>query len=103
MTRLPRRVFMIRAAAGGAILAVPLVASAAPHVEESDEAAQQLGYRHDSSQVDGAKFPKHQAGQRCADCSFFQGAAGDAWGGCAMFGRKQVSGAGWCSAWMKKP
>jgi hypothetical protein len=101
---LTRRVFMMRSAAAGcAALAAPGLARAAAHVEESDEAAVALGYRHDSTKVDAAKYPKHQAAQQCANCAFFQGAPADEWAGCAMFGRRQVSGRGWCSAWAARP
>lgn len=100
-----RRVFMLRSAAGAcAALAVPMWTHAAPaRVEESDETAQALGYRHDTNKVDQARYPKHTADQRCSNCSFWQGSASDEWGGCAMFGRKQIAAAGWCSAWAKKP
>ena len=104
MTDSTRRIFIIRAAAGGsAILGLSELARAAPpRVDESDETAQALGYKHDTNKVDKKRYPKHAA-QNCANCSFFQGAANDEWGGCAMFGRKQIAGAGWCSAWAAKP
>lgn len=100
-----RRIFIIRAAAGGsAVLALSELALAAPpRAEESDETAQALGYKHDTSKVDKKRFPKHSAAQRCTNCSFFQGGTADEWGGCAMFGRKQIAGPGWCSAWAPKP
>jgi len=99
-----RRVFLLRSAgAGCAALAAPGLALGAAHVEEGDEAALALGYRHDSQQVDAARFPKHEPAQRCANCAFFQGAPADEWAGCAMFGRKQVAGRGWCGAWATKP
>ena len=104
MTRITRRVFMMRSVAGGcaALGASTLVQAAAAHVDEGDEVAVSLGYRHDTKQVDDRKFPKHQASQRCGGCSFFQGAPGDEWAGCAMFGRRQISASGWCSAWASK-
>ena len=97
-----RRVFMMRSAACAAFVA-PGLACAAAHVEESDEAAVALGYRHDTKQVDASKYPKHQPSQHCANCAFFQGAPADEWAGCAMFGRKQIAAHGWCSAWAAKP
>jgi hypothetical protein len=100
--RLTRRVIVLRSLAGaGVLLGAPLAVQAA-QVEESDETAVALGYRHDTAKVDGKRFPKHAATQHCANCALYQGAAADAWGGCAMFGRKQVAGGGWCSAWVKK-
>jgi hypothetical protein len=100
-----RRIFITRTLASGcAVLACPAITQAAPaRVEESDETAQALGYRHDTGKVDKQRYPKHAATQRCTNCSFFQGSATDEWGGCAMFGRKQIAGAGWCSAWAAKP
>jgi hypothetical protein len=101
-----RRVFLLRVAtagAGAALLAAAPAAHAAPHVEENDDTAVALGYRHDARRVDAAKFPKDHAGEKCLDCSFFQGAPADEWAGCAMFGRKHINAAGWCNAWAKKP
>lgn len=91
-------------AAGGALVAArPARAQAGAHVEESDEQAQALGYRQDSSQVDAKKYPKHEAGQHCANCTFWQGKPTDAWAGCAMFGRKHIAHGGWCQVWAKAP
>jgi len=100
-----RRAFVGRAVAGTCILSVaPIGALAAPaHVEETDETALQLGYRHDTKNVDAKKYPKHAAAQRCVSCALWQGAAVDPWAGCAMFGRKQVAAEGWCLAWAPKP
>ncbi|MDM0111306.1 high-potential iron-sulfur protein [Variovorax sp. J22R133] len=99
-----RRVFVVHACVGACALAtLPIAALAAAQVEESDENAVALGYKHDTKKVDAAKYPKHAAAQRCANCGLYQGAATDAWGGCAMFGRKQVAGPGWCMAWVGAP
>ena len=105
MTPKTRRIFLTRTLAGTcAVLAAPVVSRAAPpRVDEGDETAQALGYRHDTNKVDKKRYPNHTVSQTCANCSFFQGAATDAWGGCAMFGRKQIAGPGWCSAWARKP
>ena len=86
-----------------ALAAVPMVRAAPARVDEADETAVALGYKHDTAKVDRQRFPKHSPAQNCANCSFFQGAATDAWGGCAMFGRKHIAAAGWCNAWAKKP
>ena len=100
-----RRVFVGRAAAGACIVAlVPHRALAQPaRVEETDETAVQLGYKHDTKKVDAKRYPKHAATQRCVNCALWQGAAADPWGGCAMFGRKQIAAEGWCMAWVAKP
>jgi hypothetical protein len=75
----------------------------AAHVDEADEGAVALGYKHDTTKVDAKKYASHTAAQKCSNCSFWQAGAADAWGGCAMFGRKHVNAAGWCTAWAKKP
>jgi len=106
MNHASRRIFIARSLAGGCALAglgLATTAFAAGHVEETDETAAALGYRNDTKQADQKKYPNHAAQQRCADCAFWQGAPADAWAGCAMFGRKQVSAGGWCSAFAKKP
>ncbi|HYA20911.1 MAG TPA: high-potential iron-sulfur protein [Burkholderiales bacterium] len=71
-------------------------------VNESDPTAQSLGYKHDASKVDKAKFPKYAAGQSCSNCQLYQGKPGDAWGPCPIFGGKNVNAKGWCSAYVKK-
>ena len=100
-----RRAFANRAMAGTCVVAlVPVAALAAPpRVEESDETAVSLGYKHDTKNVDKKKYPKHAATQRCVNCAMWQGSATDPWGGCAMFGRKQIAAEGWCMAWAPKP
>ena len=106
MTESSRRVFMTRSLAAGcafAVATVPEFARAATHVEETDETAIALGYKHDTHQVDAKKYPNHSPQQQCSGCAFFQGAPTDAWAGCAMFGRKQIAATGWCAAWAKKP
>ena len=98
-----RRVVIRLACSGAALAALPAArAQAGAHVDEESETAVALGYRHDTKQVDGKKYPAHDPGQHCANCGFWQGAATDAWAGCSMFGRKQVANGGWCLAW-KKP
>jgi high potential iron-sulfur protein len=73
-----------------------------PRLDEKDAQAQSLGYRHDATKVDKAKFEKYLPGQHCANCTFYQGKPADAWGSCAIFANKQVAGKGWCSAYVKK-
>jgi len=86
------------AIAGGAGKA----AAQAARVDEKDAQAQSLGYKHDATKVDKAKFPKYTAGQTCANCTLYQGKPTDAWAGCPIFPGKQVAGKGWCSAYVKK-
>ncbi|ODV42673.1 iron permease [Cupriavidus sp. UYMMa02A] len=80
---------------------IPARAQAAK-LDEADPQAVSLGYKHDTTKVDKAKFPKHEASQKCSNCQLFQGKAGDAWGPCPIFGGKQVAANGWCSAYVKK-
>ncbi len=100
-----RRRWVNLAVISGAATAAPRAfAQGGPaHVDEADEQAVALGYKHDATKVDAARFPKHDAKQHCANCSFFQGNPTDAWAGCAMFGRKHIAAAGWCNAWNKAP
>ena len=96
----PRRSFLIRVAANGGLLAAA-TAQAQTRVEESDETALALGYKHDTTKVDAKKYPQHKAEQKCNNCQFWQGSANDAWAGCSMFGRKHIAAAGWCLAYKK--
>ena len=77
-------------------------AEQAAKVDEKDAQAQSLGYKHDATKVDKAKFPKYVAGQTCANCTLYQGKPTDAWASCPIFGNKQVAGKGWCSSYVKK-
>ncbi len=70
-----------------------------------DEAASQavsLGYLHDTTKVDGKKYPKHEKSQQCSNCVLWQSKATDPWGVCPIFSGKQVSAKGWCISWVKK-
>lgn len=98
-----RRVFMMQlAATAGVALCGAHAGAQAAKLDEADPQAVSLGYKHDTTKVDGKKFPKHAASQQCVGCALYQGKAADAWGGCPLFAGKQVAGKGWCSAWAKK-
>lgn len=97
----PRRVFLLRAAAATTLLGASAGATAQTKVEESDDNAVALGYKHDTTKVDAKKYPAHQAAQKCNNCQFWQGSATDAWAGCSMFGRKHIAANGWCLAYKK--
>jgi len=101
MTQNQRRIFLLQVAACGTGLAAG-PASAQAKVDEKDPQAVALGYVNDTTKADKKKFPKHSNDQKCSNCALFQGKPADAWGGCPLFGTKQVAGAGWCSAWAKK-
>lgn len=73
-----------------------------PHLEESDATAMALGYKHDASLVDKAKYPTYKAGSDCSNCKFWTGKAGDAWGPCALFPGKATAAKGWCSGYNPK-
>jgi hypothetical protein len=98
-----RRTFLITSIGVASSLALSRQAFAdAPKVSESDPTAVALGYKADATKVDKAKYAKYAAGQDCSNCSFYQGKPTDAFAPCPMFGGKQVSGKGWCSAYNKK-
>ena len=92
-----------------ALASIALSASAAKsaraataHVDEQEATARSLGYRHDATIVDKAKFAKYKSGETCANCQLFQANAGDSWGPCPLFSGKEVSAKGWCSAYVRK-
>lgn len=105
-----RRRFLQVAVLGAA--AVPVVAALAPakanaqaalaHLDEADPTAAALGYRHDSSKVDAAKYPNHKPEQTCATCNLAQAPQADGWMPCSIFPGKAVNPKGWCAAWVKK-
>ena len=102
MTQNKRRVFLLQVAACGTAALGAGAASAQAKIDEKDPQAVALGYVHDTTKADKKKYPKHSNDQKCANCALFQGKPTDAWGGCPLFGTKQVAGSGWCSAWAKK-
>ena len=93
------------ATAGGAIgvavlaNAIPSITQAAdlPHLTTDDPTAKALNYTEDNTNA-GAP---HQAGQACANCNFYQGAA-TGYGPCQLFVGKAVNSKGWCSGYAKK-
>ena len=102
MSQTNRRIFLMQLAAGSSVLAATQVQAQAARVDEKDPQAVALGYVADTTKADTKKFPKHTNDQKCNNCALFQGKAADAWGGCPLFGTKQVANGGWCSAWAKK-
>jgi hypothetical protein len=75
-----------------AMLAGSRAFAAAPPLDPNEPTAKALGY------TSTAPNPA----QKCATCAQFQGASGDASGGCTIFPGKTVAAAGWCKAWAKK-
>ena len=96
-----RRVFMLTLAAGTSALAAT-GALAQAKLDEKDPTAAALGYVADSAKADMKKYPKHDATQKCSNCTLFQGKAGAAEGACPLFPGKVVSANGWCASWVKK-
>jgi hypothetical protein len=97
-----RREFVIKLSAASAALLAGGQVFAQAMVDEKDGQAAALGYKADTSKVDGKKFASHKADQNCGNCALFQGKAGDKAGACPLFAGKQVAASGWCSAWAKK-
>ena len=109
LKHISRRRFLV---ASGAALAAPMglalvsarvQAAELPHLDEADPTASALGYKHDASKVDAAKYPAHKPTQVCSGCSLVQGAAADAWRPCGIFPGKAVNAKGWCAAFAAKP
>ena len=96
-----RRSFNQVIACTGATFLGVRVAHAA-EVDTGDAVAAALGYVTDASKADKAKYPQYAAGQDCANCKQYQGNAGNATGGCTIFGGRNVAAKGWCSAWVKR-
>ena len=97
-----RRTFVIHSLVGSAALTVANLSRAeAVKLAESDAQATALGYKESATKVDKTKFPKYAAGQSCANCQLYKGAATGT-GTCAIFAGKQVSSTGWCNAYVKK-
>jgi hypothetical protein len=97
-----RREFVIQLSLGGTALLAGGQAMAQSMLAESDAQAAALGYKADTTKVDGKKYANHKNDQRCDNCALFAGKVGDKAGGCPLFAGKQVAGPGWCSAWAKK-
>ena len=75
---------------------------ALPQIDEADPTAAALGYKHDTTKVDVAKYPNHKPTQVCANCKLVQGADADAWRPCGIFPGKTVNAKGWCAAYAAK-
>jgi hypothetical protein len=96
-----RREFIVQLSLAGTVLAAGTAQAQGAMVKETDAQAMALGYKTNSAEADKAKYPKHTADQKCANCSLYQGKAA-AMGGCGIFPGKQVVSTGWCSAYAKK-
>ncbi len=98
-----RRQFIITLVpAALALGAAPAVLAQTAKADENDPVAKSLGYKHDASKVEAAKYPSFAKGKVCSNCQLYLGKATDAWAACPILAGKQVNGNGWCSAWAKK-
>ena len=107
-TKVARRKFLRTSLLVGTAIplgAIPLVIKADNHrVSEDDPTAKAMGYLHDATEVDVAKYPTRagEAGsqQFCYNCQLYKAGSEESWGGCAIFPGKEVSAKGWCTAWV---
>jgi len=100
MSSITRRRFVLTSLGLAPTLWISTSAVAAnAHLDPADPAAKAAGYVAIATQANGKRFPQFKAGQDCASCSLFQGKATDAWGGCLIFGNKQVARGGWCASY----
>lgn len=94
---------LVPAAATLGSASTALAQAAAPaHADENDSTAMAMGYKHDASKVDAAKYPTYVKGMLCSNCQLYQGKPTDAWAVCPILGGKQANANGWCLAWVKK-
>jgi High potential iron-sulfur protein len=96
-----RRVFIMKLVATGTAVAAGSAHAAPKLLEESDPKAVSLGYKHDSSQVDQKRFPKHGAGEKCGNCMAYLGKPTDPKAECDLLVDRLVSVTGWCSSYVK--
>lgn len=89
-------------AAALATLAARTASAQAAKLEETDRTAVALGYKHDATKVDKAKYPAYVAGRNCANCQLFAAKGDQEWAPCAAVGNRLVNAKGWCVAWVKK-
>jgi high potential iron-sulfur protein len=88
---------------GSLLRAGSAMATESKQLDEADPAAAALGYKKDTTQVDPAKYPQHQATQDCSGCRYYQGKAGSEWAACTIFpGKGSVHTRGWCAAYAAK-
>lgn len=107
-TPIQRRRLLQYGAAGVALIPVLTLgtrsAIAAEKIAETHATAVALGYVHDATKVDVAKFPKRAgaegAKQFCYNCLQYKASAEDGWGTCAIFPNYLVAKDGWCNVWV---
>ena len=87
------------------LASLPIVLHADGHrVSEDDASAKALGYKHDATTVDTAKYPRRAgtdgANQFCDNCKLYSAGSENGWGACSIFPGKEVNAKGWCNAWI---
>lgn len=100
--RFIRLVVLGAAAAPLASVAQRACAAELPHLDEADSLASALGYHHDATKIDAAKYPAWKPDQTCANCKQALAPQADGWLPCALFPNKAVDPKGWCGAWIAK-
>ena len=76
-------------------------------VDEKAPNAKAVNYFADATKVKDKKLTVDRQGvpfknQKCSGCALYQGKAGEASGGCPIFGTQKVAANGWCASWSKK-
>lgn len=102
-----RRRFLKLAAVGAvaapiALAVLPRMARAAdlPPLDPNDPTAKALAYVEDATAAKGNAA--YKPGADCANCTFYQGKAGDERGPCQLFPGKSVHAKGWCASHNQK-
>ena len=64
-----RRTFILQMCAASSVLASGQVFAQAgsPEIDEADQQAAALGYKHETNKVDAKKYPQHTVQQDCAN------------------------------------
>jgi hypothetical protein len=93
-----RRVFMRRVVAGSTVLATAhsVRAQAPEKLAETDPYAKSMGFKHDTTKVDQARYPRHTAEQMCSKCQLWDGKPGADFAACSFFGDRHTPANGWC-------
>jgi High potential iron-sulfur protein len=104
MRRLNRRsILLVPVALGTVGLGLAFAQSTLKKVEETEPKATAIGYRHDSTKVDQARYPKHDAAQKCQNClAWAPEKPTDEWGECDLMSDRMVNRNGWCSSYKKQ-
>jgi hypothetical protein len=95
--QITRRVFILKlVTATAAAAAVQRVAAETEKLTEADAYAKSMGFRLDTTKVDQAKYPRHEAAsQQCSKCQLYDAKASGL-GECSFYGGRLVPEGGWC-------